>query len=608
MMNRFLSLGDSTKDHSNEAIGGLGYGCKSPLAAVHQYTVTSWHDGMKSVYVVTFDRVSPPHINCTYREPTDEPTGLMVQWDAERKNHFTYLRKLQQFVKRMPTLPNVVGNQEYSGAKIKYDMEGDGWAKLEVCSGVSNAIMGIVAYPIDKDMLGTLTDEQTTILSLGLDIFFPIGSLEIAHSREGLGYDDVTIQRIKRKLDKISVELSKKVEHEFASCSTLFEARRAKSEMSGRFMGGAYNKIVDKFAKFNGQPIDTSIRLTSMAHDGANFFELTDDFRQLKNPNLNTRLRDRLYIMFSRVDGVLYVDEPKGAGRKLQECDVFKHPLVVTGGADAFKRVHEALGHPPYKYVSELPKPAPLNSTKNKVALIKEFKGWHWSDARRTFSSSPIYEWKDANVNLSDNGYYVPLYGTRPCRDDHSESSPSLGADSFAHMIEGLRAFGLLPKDAVVYGLPASHKKMVDKPEFAGWTNIFNLMKTRFDELTNDTRRIKQTQRLQDQHEKRVLFYDYLGEIMRRLRQSVDSIPSGSPLLEIYDIWTESNADLVSSLHDEWMYLGKYLERKCPLPASNTARLKALIVSFNTKYPMLRHAPNAPSSDMLAYIRLVEGA
>ena len=40
---------ESTKTESNEVIGGLGLGCKSPLSYVDQFTVTSFQGGQKKV-------------------------------------------------------------------------------------------------------------------------------------------------------------------------------------------------------------------------------------------------------------------------------------------------------------------------------------------------------------------------------------------------------------------------------------------------------------------------------------------------------------------------------------------------------------------------------
>jgi hypothetical protein len=602
MMNRmpdgggFLSLGHSTKDHSNEAIGGLGYGCKAPFSVVHQYNITSYQGGEKRVYVVTFDRVSIPNVNHLTTEQTTEADGLKVSWDVPRDQHRTYRAKLEAFVGRMPTLPNVSGNQDYNGEKLSFLMEGDGWGQpnnqYPSRDGKSHAVMGIVAYPINKQSLGDLTPEQDMVLDLGLDIHFPIGSLDIAHSRESLGYDDVTIKRIKRRLDKIASELTERIKQDFAHCSTLWEARKTKAGLTEGFGRGQYKQLVERFAKFDGQKIDTCPRLSTYTVPGALFFECDDSFRDLKNPNLNNRLRDTTYVVMGRVDGVIYIDDPKGAARKVQECEDFKHPLVVGGAPTMFDKVHEFLGHPPYKMVSDLPKPAPRSDVKNKVAQFKRFVGWHWADERRrpVGLSDRIYEWSDANVNLSDSGYYVPIFGSKPCLSGHAEDSPTINADKFTTLINTLRDQGVLPQDVTVYGLPATYKKLVDKPEFKGWTNIFTLAEQRLETLTNDKERQKQTQTIVDYQQRNSILHDgSCGDVIRAMRNHTNKLSAKSPIRTLVQASNNNKIYSDDLLDQQWRDLSKLLRGTPQLPEANTKAERTARDEVLSRYPLLKY-------------------
>ena len=51
---------ESTKTDSNEQIGGLGLGCKSPLAVVDSFSVISRHGGVRSTYTIFFDEKDTP--------------------------------------------------------------------------------------------------------------------------------------------------------------------------------------------------------------------------------------------------------------------------------------------------------------------------------------------------------------------------------------------------------------------------------------------------------------------------------------------------------------------------------------------------------------------
>ena len=69
----------STKETEADQIGCLGLGTKSPVAYVTSFTVTSYFDGLKSVYAMYLDG-DMPNVNLVGSEPSDEPTGLEVSF------------------------------------------------------------------------------------------------------------------------------------------------------------------------------------------------------------------------------------------------------------------------------------------------------------------------------------------------------------------------------------------------------------------------------------------------------------------------------------------------------------------------------------------------
>src|SRR3546814_6939713 len=63
MMTSFMAYTDgSTKDQSNDQIGGWGIGSKSPFSYTDQFVLVSVHDGVRSVYSVFKDEDSIPAI------------------------------------------------------------------------------------------------------------------------------------------------------------------------------------------------------------------------------------------------------------------------------------------------------------------------------------------------------------------------------------------------------------------------------------------------------------------------------------------------------------------------------------------------------------------
>src|SRR3546814_2225283 len=74
MMTSFMAYTDgSTKDQSNDQIGGWGIGSKSPFSYTDQFVLVSVHDGVRSVYSVFKDEDSIPRSE----EHTSELQSLM---------------------------------------------------------------------------------------------------------------------------------------------------------------------------------------------------------------------------------------------------------------------------------------------------------------------------------------------------------------------------------------------------------------------------------------------------------------------------------------------------------------------------------------------------
>lgn len=70
-------LFSTSKDSSNEFIGGFGLGAKSPLALTDSFTVISIHNGMKYEYVWFRERGKIPNLVLLSEEKTDLESGLI---------------------------------------------------------------------------------------------------------------------------------------------------------------------------------------------------------------------------------------------------------------------------------------------------------------------------------------------------------------------------------------------------------------------------------------------------------------------------------------------------------------------------------------------------
>jgi hypothetical protein len=199
---------ESTKTNSNEFIGALGLGSKSPFSYTDNFTVTAIKDGRRGIYTAFINESGVPSIALMYEEPCLEDNGVEVKFSVNERYDYSKFRDEARYVyKHFKQRPVISGVTEFQFDDPKYDV-------MDIIPGVhstgsytSIAIMGNIAYPIDvpnPDQLGDLK----YMLDCGLVMEFAIGELDFQASREGLSYISQTIEAIKRKFEAINAELS----------------------------------------------------------------------------------------------------------------------------------------------------------------------------------------------------------------------------------------------------------------------------------------------------------------------------------------------------------------------------------------------------------------
>ena len=214
---------ESTKNDSNDLIGSMGLGCKSPLCYADAFTVESVKDGIKCGYTIYMDD-GEPFCDPLYEIESDEPNGVTItvpvkvedikEWENEAARVYESFTDIR---------PNFVGA---SILKINYqpkEATNDSGVirhKSAYTSGVY-ARMGNIIYPLDKDLYDTsmfycYTESQYTYI-----IDFPIGELDFMPSREELSMDKMTVGIIKERLKQISRVYFNRVKSEFDKLQTV---------------------------------------------------------------------------------------------------------------------------------------------------------------------------------------------------------------------------------------------------------------------------------------------------------------------------------------------------------------------------------------------------
>lgn len=227
----FVSYGESTKRGTNEQVGMLGLGSKSAFCYVNDFTITSYHNGTKSVYLAYIDETNIGKISKIAEEATFE-TGLAIDIVVKtidlsqfRDVAGTFLAEFnpQPIVKNDDRVVNML-QQEVEKSFIinteEYAIHSWGYNQK------SCVRMGNVNYPFHIDDLGLASDEYKSVecfRNLKVKLYAPIGSVVPSASRESLEMNTKTKQFIFDALKGIHSTVKGQIDERLSKCKSFYQ-------------------------------------------------------------------------------------------------------------------------------------------------------------------------------------------------------------------------------------------------------------------------------------------------------------------------------------------------------------------------------------------------
>ena len=262
----YTTYGASNKNDSNDFVGCLGLGSKSPFAYTKSFSTTSYFNGKQYTYIAAIDDSGVPTLNLIHSCDTDEPNGLSISFAVKQHDFHEFSSKAIRVFHYFRMKPIITGGvswdfeKDYGNRSIVID--GKGWRVCRLNNGslfpnqhhrISSgiiAIMGNIAYPVQVEHL-TGEDKVETpdhiakwnrafnkadiaswksfvseIIDQGLylELEFSIGELEMDVSREGLQYTKAVIKTLREKTQEIFLELKQNFSDKIAAAKTRVEA------------------------------------------------------------------------------------------------------------------------------------------------------------------------------------------------------------------------------------------------------------------------------------------------------------------------------------------------------------------------------------------------
>lgn len=223
VFNLYMTFGASSKRDSDTLIGGLGIGSKAPLAYTSAFTVTSYFNGEQRSYSVFIDEDGRPATSHLHTLPTNEPNGLEVSVPVKTSDIQSFNSEASGVYRFFDIKPNFVGHK-LDIEPIEFIHKFKDWgiyknSYYDTQRG-AKAIMGNIAYPLSERDIRQHKDWAHDCYSVVNDntlIYFDIGELDIAASREALSYTPRTQAKIIERLKKIKEEANNYIKSQIST-------------------------------------------------------------------------------------------------------------------------------------------------------------------------------------------------------------------------------------------------------------------------------------------------------------------------------------------------------------------------------------------------------
>lgn len=494
----FRTYFDSTKTDSNEFVGALGLGSKSPFSYVDSYTVISVFNGKKRTYNAYIAAAGIPDITLLTTEETDEVNGLEIIIPVKHNDMRTFHEKCVPALKYFSVKPEFTAGlftPEFRAEDVR--MSNSNWKILDKAGRAPVAIMGGISYPIDKHSINDITPQEAMILTLPLELYFDIGDLDFAASREALSYDEPTINQLRNTLQKIYTHMRSGVEKDFSTSSTEWDAR---SRFAEHFSSNVWNPVSHAFGvlvdndqlviEWSGMPIKASFITIDRAtlDEGTNIRQFaikngTTSAREVKNTSKYGVVSPDINILCRKNTHVVFDDMPRaGLGKMKWYTEKHKCTTVFITVKSIVVGDSKSVDHEIDKFKALLGNPSVFVRTSEIVVptQVKEpCAGLFVLASRSSTRDGTAKAWKESWPENS--GLYVPIKNFSVL-----DKNGNCSSFNFITLVNQLTQIGIINSETKIFGVRPRAMREVQKNE-----DFINLYDYATDEINEYIRRNK---------------------------------------------------------------------------------------------------------------------
>lgn len=252
IFNLYSKFGKSTKRDSNTKLGAFGIGKFAPLSYKDSFTVTSYHNGTKSIYSLYISEENDTKIDEVFSEPTSEFNGICISVGVAKNDLTKFNQEIASFFSNFEVLPTFLNIQNHI-IKPEILSSGNGWQIRKSPNsynswsvGEQGIVMGGIYYPINPELIDFNDSDAYFAWTKHLNklVFIAdIGSVSLHHSRETLEYNKTTKSYLKSCYKSFCEEFTNSIKNKIAQFDCLRDAMDYYKEIKNTFPRNAFDKL-----------------------------------------------------------------------------------------------------------------------------------------------------------------------------------------------------------------------------------------------------------------------------------------------------------------------------------------------------------------------------
>jgi hypothetical protein len=246
----YINYMKSDKTSTNSETGCFGIGSKTPLSYADQFNITTYNDGLMTMYALVKSEDGVPELNEFGSWDTEEENGVEISFSVKEDDFQKFEDRAVDVYKYFKTRPNITGGEAVYPER-NYVLKGDTWW---IAKGHREpvVIMGNVAYPVDSYQFDYDSKEREFLYNnCGIEV--PIGDLNVTPSRESLEYTEHTINGIKNAISRVMDEIALAVADRFVEAKSWWQAKAIQREICREIHGiGSLQDLT----MFDGRSLD----------------------------------------------------------------------------------------------------------------------------------------------------------------------------------------------------------------------------------------------------------------------------------------------------------------------------------------------------------------